>query len=139
MLATFIGIFGDQLPSNAGEDSYNILPAILGEAYNSPIREATVHHSIEGCFSIRQDEWKLVFCPGSGGWSHPTTEEIEAGTFPPVQLFNLTEDNEETTNVAKQFPDVVEGLKKLMDSYVKNGRSTPGAPQQNEGEIFFMR
>ncbi|MDA0193928.1 MAG: arylsulfatase [Bacteroidetes bacterium] len=139
MLATVAALFGETLPPNAGEDSYNILPALMHKDFNESIREGTVHHSIEGCFSIRQADWKLVFCPGSGGWSSPTTEEVETGTFPPVQLFNLKDDLEEITNVANEFPEIVNQLTQLMESYVKNGRSTPGEPQQNEGETFFIQ
>lgn len=37
------------------------------------IREATVHHSIEGRFAICQEEWKLILWPGSGGLSPAMT------------------------------------------------------------------
>ncbi|MDQ1257621.1 MAG: arylsulfatase, partial [Candidatus Hydrogenedentes bacterium] len=40
----------------------------------------------------------------------------------------------EQTNVYEQHPEVVERLTQLMQQYIDQGRSTPGAPQQNEGE-----
>ena len=61
MLATFAAVIGAELPANAGEDSYNVLPAMLGESYAGPIREGLVVHS-----SIRQGDWKLIFGDGKG-------------------------------------------------------------------------
>jgi hypothetical protein len=44
-----------------------------------PIREATVHHSINGSFASRKGDWKLIFAAGSGGWSFPTPGKAEEG------------------------------------------------------------
>ena len=71
LLATRAAILGKPLPKEAGEDSYNMLPALLGEPIKEPIREATVHHSVDGSFAVRQGKWKLVDCAGYGGWSEP--------------------------------------------------------------------
>ena len=59
-------LIGKPIPNTAAEDSVSMLPAFLGTA-EGPLREATVHHSINGSFAIRQGKWKLAFCPGSGG------------------------------------------------------------------------
>ncbi len=66
-MATAAAMVGVDLPDNAGEDSYSFLPVLLQEDYQPPLREATVHHSIEGRFAIRQGDWKLILWPGSGG------------------------------------------------------------------------
>lgn len=132
LLATCVAIVGDKLPDNAGEDSCNILPAMIAENYHKPIREATVHHSVNGSFAIRQGKWKLELCPGSGGWSFPKPEEARQMGLPPVQLYDLENDIGETTNLFQEHPDVVERLKKLLAQYIRNGRSTPGMLQQND-------
>jgi arylsulfatase A-like enzyme len=137
-MASCAAIFNDTLPDNAGEDSYNILPAIYDKDPGSPIREATVHHSANGSFSIRQNNWKLVFCPGSGGWSYPKPKEAKEANLPPVQLYNLEDDIAETVNLADEYPEIVSKLTGLMKDYIQNGRSTPGKPQLNEGEIIFL-
>ena len=54
---------GAKLPDNAGEDSVSLLPALEGRA-DKPLREAVVHHSINGSFAIRQGKWKLELCSG---------------------------------------------------------------------------
>src|SRR5690606_9158954 len=71
LLATMAEIVGKPLPDDAGEDSVGNLPLWRREAESYTVREATVHHSINGSFSIRKGRWKLELCPDSGGWSYP--------------------------------------------------------------------
>jgi arylsulfatase A-like enzyme len=138
LLTTMAEIVGESLPDNAGEDSVSNLPLWHGrEEEVAPIREATVHHSIDGSFSIRQGRWKLEFCPGSGGWSYPEPGKDDTSGMPPIQLYDLEADIGERTNVQDRHPDVVEHLTKLMTQYVRSGRSTPGTPQSNTGPRYW--
>ena len=133
--ATFAAINGYKLMDSKGEDSYNLLPAIVSETEIDPIREATVHHSIDGQFTIRQGDWKLLLSASSGGWSAPTpTDTLALDSLPPIQLYNMKDDPSETTNVEAEHPEIVSHLRALMAKYVREGRSTPGAPQKNDGE-----
>ena len=132
LMATCADILGAKLPDNAGEDSVSILPDMTGIA-TGPVREATVHHSINGSFSIRQGKWKLELCPGSGGWSYPKPGKAPEGS-PPIQLYDLSTDIGETKNVQDKYPEVVKRLTDLLQKYVDQGRSTPGLPQKNEGK-----
>lgn len=136
LLRTAADLLGAALPETAAEDSVSFLPALLGRA-TAPLRDATVHHSIDGSFAIRQGPWKLAFCPGSGGWSRPRPGTDDASTLPAVQLFDLAADPAETTNLAPQHPDVVARLTKLMEQTVAAGRSTPGAAQPNDVPVDF--
>jgi len=61
-MATFADLLNIELPETTGKDSYNLMPVLLGESYNKPLRESTVHHSGAGAFSIRQGDWKIIFC-----------------------------------------------------------------------------
>ena len=137
-MATCAAIVGDSLPDNTGEDSYNFLPVLLSEKDAKPIREATVHHSINGSFAIRQGKWKLIFCSGSGGWSYPRPKETKELNLNPVQLYNLEKDIAEKNNVAEQNPELVKELTALMQKYIDEGRSTAGRTQVNEGETPFL-
>ncbi len=132
LLATCADILNAEIPDYAGEDSVSNLPLWHGNFDAIPIREATIHHSIDGSFSIRQGKWKLELCPGSGGWSWPHPGE-ECDGLPPIQLYDMTTDVGEKQNVFDKHPDVVQHLTTLLASYVRNGRSTPGTPQQNTG------
>ena len=125
LLATCAAIAGTKLPPSAGEDSYNILPALLGKPRNGPIREATVHHAGDGSFSIRKGRWKLELCPGSGGWSRPTQVEARKKNLPPIQLYDLEKDIAETKNICEKHPDIVADLTSLLEKYRKDGRSAP--------------
>ncbi len=138
LLATCADMMNDTLPDTAGEDSYSILPVLLGQEYQSPIREATVHHSVNGSFAIRQGKWKLIFCPGSGGWSYPRPEKAGKMDLPSLQLYNLEKDIDESKNLVSEYPEVVDRLTGLMEQYIEEGRSTPGASQKNQGEIEFL-
>src|SRR5262249_36559331 len=120
--ATCADVLGLKLPVDAAEDSVSMLPALLGKA-DKPLREATVHHSINGSFAIRQGNWKLCFCPGSGGWSAPRPDRDDTSSLPRVQLFDLAADIGEQHNVEAQHPDVVQRLTRLMEKYVADGRS----------------
>jgi arylsulfatase A len=135
LFATLADITGSKIPENAAEDSVSFLPILNGS--NKPVREATVHHSINGSFAIRKGDWKLALCPGSGGWSYPRPSETKSLNLPPIQLFNLRKDPSETANVYSSNPDKVRELYQLLASYVENGRSTPGPKQTNEEDTPF--
>ena len=132
-MATFASIVDYNLKDNEAEDSYNLLPVLLNPKYNRTIREATVHHSINGSFAIRKGDWKLIFAAGSGGWSFPTPGKAEQG-LPSIQLYNLKKDPTEKENCYNQYPLIVQELTALIKKYVAEGRSTPGKPQKNDGE-----
>lgn len=138
LFATCAEIVGAKVPANAGEDSVSILPALAGQA-DKPLREAVVHHSINGSFSIRQGQWKLELCSGSGGWSDPRPNTPAAKALPPVQLYDLAKDPGEKTNVQAEHPEIVARLTQLLEKYVADGRSTPGAPQQNAVPIELWK
>ncbi|HDZ69121.1 MAG TPA: twin-arginine translocation signal domain-containing protein [Phycisphaerales bacterium] len=123
-MATCAAIVGKILPDNAGEDSYNILPALLGEKLNKPIREAIVHHSAAGMFAIRQGPWKLIPRRGSGGFTKPIRYKPKPGE-PAGQLYNMANDLSETNNLWSQHPKIVKRLTKLLGRYRKEGRSRP--------------
>ena len=123
LLATCAAILNKPLPDNAGEDSYNILPALQGEQYDKPIREATVHHSIDGSFAIRQGKWKLELCGGSGGWSKPGNSMVKDMGLPEIQLYDLSTDIKEENNLYEKYPELVEDLTSLLQKYMDEGRS----------------
>lgn len=138
--ATFAALAGYVLDDSEAEDSYDLSPVLFPslEAFDDEeptIREATIHHSIYGQFTIRKGKWKLLLSPSSGGWSFPAPgkdDEIIAA-LPPVQLYDMEADPEESSNLYAEHPDVVEELTQLLVRYVKSGRSTPGEPQANDG------
>ncbi len=136
LMATIADIVGYQLPDDAAEDSVSNLPVWVADSYNKPLREATVHHSVNGSFSLRKGKWKLEMCPGSGGWSDPKPGE-EPERAPAIQLYDLEADISEKVNVYDKYPEVVEKMKTLLIKYIKEGRSTTGKPQENTGPDYW--
>ena len=121
-MATAAAIASIKLPDGAGEDSYSLLPLLLGRKPDAPLREATVHHSINGTFGIRQGNWKLALDNmGSGGFTAP---DSVAG---PGTLYDLAanpgEDTAKDQYAAK--PALVKNLRALLAKYKADGRSTP--------------
>jgi len=152
LYATCAAIVGDTTPDTSAEDSVSILPALLGTA-KGPLRESVVHHSYNGSFAIRKGKWKLVFTPGSGGWSNPIpwvgneearessrkrgricVEPEKLADHEWVQLFDMEADPAELKNLSGEFPEVVNSLTALAQKYIDDGRSTPGAKQENDVE-----
>lgn len=120
LMATCAEMLGTQLPQNAGEDSFSYWKALTSSSADANSRHTVVYHSIEGYFGIRQDEWALLDCKGSGGWSLP---EKEAENLQPIQLYNLKNDIAEQTNLADKHPVRVDEMKKLLAKIVNSGRS----------------
>jgi hypothetical protein len=138
LLATCADMADTKLPDSAGEDSVSILPALLGKD-QKPLREAIVHHSINGKFAIRQGRWKLELCPGSGGWAKPRDPEAAIQGLPEIQLYDMSGDFAETKNVQSDHPDVVRRLTRLLEKYIADGRSTPGIAQKNDAAIDIFK
>ena len=130
-LATMADHFGTALPDNAAEDSVSNLPLWLGKS-EKEVRRDVVHQSVDGSLSIRKGRYKLEMCPGSGGWSYPMPGE-ETPDMPRFQLYDLMKDLREQVNVIKEFPEVAKELRAILIDYIRKGRSTPGAPQKNNG------
>jgi arylsulfatase A len=124
LMAAFAALTGGGLPAEAGPDSWDISPALLGKKGPAPIREALVSHSENGTFAIRQGAWKLILDnTTSGGWMVPAGTPPRPGS--PGQLYNLAEDPGETRDLWKDRPEIVARLTALLDKYKKEGRSAP--------------
>jgi arylsulfatase A-like enzyme len=136
LLATCADIVGTELADDEGEDSFSFLPLLTNSTSKDYLREATVHHSINGSFAVRKDNWKMIFCPGSGGWSNPKPNSEGIGDLPKFQLYDLSKDPREENNVYGQFHEVESALTRLMVSYIENGTSRVGDKQKNDPEGY---
>jgi arylsulfatase A len=142
VMATVAEIVGFKLPPNAAEDSMSFLPALEGR--DNHARTSVIHHSVSGYFAIRQDNYKLIMCPGSGGWTKPKPTAAlwktqEADGKPTVQLYDMTQDLGEQTNLAASMPEKVKHLQALLQKQVDQGRTTPGPQQANDAPITINK
>ena len=137
---TVAEILDVDLPENAAEDSISFLPLLKGEPTHS--RHDVIHHSIDGYFAIRKDNWKLSLCPDSGGWtgtkpSKKSWAAYQSKGLPLVQLIDMTADIGEQTNLALSNPAKVDELRQMLADQVQRGRSTPGTNQPNDSDIVI--
>ncbi|HEY5912479.1 MAG TPA: arylsulfatase [Verrucomicrobiae bacterium] len=136
-MATCVAVLGATLPRDAGEDSYNILPALLGEKRDRPIREATVLHGGDGKFAIRQGDWVLIDAPtgsGNGRRGEPEWFRQERGYETNTAaggLYNLRSDLPQRSNLYRQKPEIAARLKALLEKYKTEGRSAPWPARSN--------
>jgi arylsulfatase A len=131
LMATCADLVQEKLPANAGEDSVSLLPLLLGASQQSP-HKAIVNHSSTGRFAIREGNWKLELCPGSGGWGVPNDQAALKQGLPSLQLYNMHDDVGERVNLQDKNAEVVTNLLNLLKQYVADGRSTAGPKETND-------
>jgi arylsulfatase A-like enzyme len=124
IFATVSELLGISLNADEAEDSFSFLHALLGQSSGQNVREAIVHHSVDGMFSIRRGSWKLILGRGSGGFTEPRRIEPAPGE-PAGQLYNLDDDPAETRNLYLEKPELVEELTALLQKVQEQGLSRP--------------
>lgn len=130
MMATCASLLKVQLPANAGEDSFDILPALLGKKGIGPIRPYTVHQTISLALALRSGDWVYLDHRGSGGNDYRKgimTKYALPDTAPkaPGQLYDLKNDPGQTRNLYFERPDLVRHLRDRLEAIRKSGRSSP--------------
>jgi arylsulfatase A len=129
VMATVAEITGAELPADAAEDSFSLLP-VLEDKATSPIRPYLLTQAFGGkrSLSIRRGPWKYLDHRESGGNNYSKGELkpfVLADSAPdaPAQLYNLETDPGETTNLYFKNPEVVAELKSLLEKSKTEGRS----------------
>jgi len=131
IMATCASLVGAELPQHAAEDSFDILPVLVGDQpEDQPIREYTLHQTIILALGIRRGPWKYLDHPFSGGndYKRDVLRPYALPYLPGAdgQLYNLDEDPGETTNLYFERPEIVEDLRARLHAYRDAGRSAPG-------------
>ena len=131
IMATCASLIEVQLTNDVAEDSFDILPAMQSQQKTKDaIRHHTLHQTIKLDLAIRKGKWKYLDHKGSGGnnYQHESLKPyalIETEPDAPGQLYNLETDPGETTNLYFVYPEIVEDLKKQLDTFRYSGRSAP--------------
>lgn len=132
IMATCAQIVGAELPDDAAEDSFDLVPVLLGKA-DKPVRNFTLHQTISLSLAIRQGDWKYLDHKGSGGsnynrdgeWGLKQYSLPEQAPEAPGQLYNLKDDPGETKNLYFKEPGRRKRLKTKLEELKKSGRSAP--------------
>jgi arylsulfatase A-like enzyme len=145
MLATLAAVTGYTLKPDDAPDSFNVLPALVGKP-STPIRNFMVFApNKETNLGLRLDHWDYIGAQGGGGWNDKSghllggpaalqftgekNSDIANGKIKPdaprVQLYNMTDDLRETTNVAADHPEIVKRMAERLKEIEQNPRSRP--------------
>ena len=120
-LATFSALTGEKLAPTAGPDSFNVLPALLGEKTGRD--HLVLQNNGQAPLALRDKEWVLI--EKGGGPKQP------AGAVK-TELFNLAADPTQKTDLANKEPERVKAMSARLDTIRSEGHSRPGgaAPAQ---------
>ena len=131
IMATIASLVGYELPDDAATDSFDMLPVMIGrQAVKNSVRPHLLTQSFRGEFQIRKENWKYLDHKGSGGNGYEKgnlkkyslkEKEPEA----PGQLYNLTTDPGETTNLYFKEETIRLEMQKLLKRLKESGRSAP--------------
>jgi arylsulfatase A len=126
MMATFAEIVGCEMPDDAGQDSFSILPYLLGESPQGARRHDLVH-SHNGVFTLalREGDYKLIL----PHWIYIIKDRtispdriVDTGSnrIPEIfELYNLSDDPSEERNLFSVMPEKAQAM---FDSLVANIR-----------------
>lgn len=112
LMATCTDILSNSDPKYLSEDSYSILPVLLGKSQKVVNQQAVVHSSSMGIYAIRKGNWKLIEGLGSGGFTEPKEIKSQNGII--GQLYNLADDIAEKNDVYSENPNKVKELHDLL-------------------------
>lgn len=108
LFASMAQLVGQPMKPDAGVDSKNQLPALLGK--DNKGRAYVIESS--GSLSVSTGTWKYI-TPNKGAAFMKLTQ-TETGNAPADQLYNLKQDRGEKNNVAEQNPEMVKRLKDII-------------------------
>ena len=131
VMSTVARVVDAKLPDEAAEDSFDMLPVLLGRA-RTPVRPYMLEQAFGGArwLSVRRGTWKYLDHQGSGGNNYGIDELkpyalTDTAPTAPGQLYDLSKDPGEIKNLYFERPDIVKELKALLDESKRSGRSAP--------------
>lgn len=117
-LAALTGV-AERIPAEAAPDSFNVLPALLGQSHHG--RDHLVEHA--GSLALRQGNWKYIEASKRAKVNKNTNTEL--GNDPQGLLFNLEEDPGERTNLAGEDAERAKQMAEFLQKLRQQGRSRP--------------
>ena len=106
LVASFAALTGQKLAADAAPDSFNVLPALLGESKQG--RDHIVEYA--NVLAIRKGQWKAIPARGARGG---------------LELYDLSTDIGETKNLAGARPEIASELTAMLEKLRERGRSRP--------------
>ncbi len=116
LFATALAAADLTMPSHKAYDSVNLTPFLTGEV-NTPPHDRLFWRLRAKDFAVREGDWKLVALEGK-----------------PLQLFDLSNDLRETTNLSTDKPDITQRLVDALEAWKTHlvAPVFPGSSVKNE-------
>lgn len=117
IMATLAAITKTDLPESAAPDSYDLTSILKGEAYISPLREATVHNTFKDTWGLRKGKW--LYLNNSTGQHSKMPDSFKAlrgyeDFETDVLLFDMEKDPGQRTNLSLEHPDKIKEMEDLL-------------------------
>lgn len=111
-MASLSHLIKSKMPKDAGPDSRNYLKALLGKSQQGA--EYIIQQSVYHVLSIRTKHWKYIE-PTDKDWEYVRwCPGVETGNKLTPQLYKITTDKYEWSNVAEQYPKKVKKLNSIL-------------------------
>ncbi len=117
LLATISALVDAPLPDDRVLDSYDLGPVLLGKG-ESP-RKSMLYYRGRKLMAARLGPWKAHFMTQAG------YRQANPEVHDPPLLFHLEHDPSEKYNVAKDHPDVIADIRKLVSEHEANLNAPP--------------
>ena len=111
VLPTIAAITGTALPEDKKIDGMDVTGLWEGTADQSPRNEFVHYTSVGKLEGLRQGDWKLLVKQASSRRNQQSEKKP-----PQMMLFDLKNDLSEQNNLAGQYPEIVQKLRKRMET-----------------------
>lgn len=108
LFTTALELAGAEVPQDRIIDGVSLLPVLRGETDKG--REVLLYYRGEHLYAVRKGPWKAHFITQAGYGDEPHPHD------PPL-LFHLGHDPSEKYNVAKEHPEVLEAIRKVVEAH----------------------
>jgi len=124
--ASFAAMTGQMFPAESMRDSFNVLESLLGKT-EAKGRDHLIQqdNGIKGSYGLRVGDWKLIHHNSKKAQNTVVERKLAGTTVPSFQLFNLSKDPTESTDVFKDHPDIAKQLQERLAQAIQNGRTRP--------------
>lgn len=114
LYASIASLVNHKIEKGAAPDSKNLLKAWLGEAKKG--REFLLEEGYT--FGLRMGKWKYIKPNDQPVPNWMVNKFVDPGFRKEVQLFDLEKDPSETTNIHKEYPEIVEKMERKLTEII---------------------
>lgn len=111
LIASLSELLNATLPKGSAKDSEKNLDIMLGQ--NKDGRAYVIEQAQNHTLSVRTKNWKYIE-PSDGPTMIPWGPKVETGYLKAPQLFDVTKDIKEQTNLASEHPETVYELQEIL-------------------------